>query len=95
MLPFIQCHQTRGRALAGGFSKPLLSGSACFCAAAMPRLNTIVRLAVTIFVNLIVFLSPEQIRLGWHGSYSRVRVTSVEIPDRIIAVSTNYVCQAN
>ena len=27
MLPFIQCHHTRGRALWGGFSKPLLSGS--------------------------------------------------------------------
>jgi hypothetical protein len=28
MLPFIQCHQTRGRAPLGGFSNPLLSGSA-------------------------------------------------------------------
>src|ERR1700761_2739316 len=27
MLPFIQCHQTRGRAPAGGFSKPALSES--------------------------------------------------------------------
>src|SRR5438067_9611136 len=28
MLPFIQCHQTRGRALLGGSAKPLASGSA-------------------------------------------------------------------
>src|SRR5271170_564077 len=27
MLPFIQCHQTRGRAELGGFSKPDLRGS--------------------------------------------------------------------
>jgi hypothetical protein len=34
MFPFIQCHQTRGRALSGGFSNPLLSGSAPLCAGA-------------------------------------------------------------
>jgi hypothetical protein len=27
MFPFIQCHQTRGRALAGGFSNPAFSES--------------------------------------------------------------------
>src|SRR5690348_1884624 len=30
MLPFIQCHHTRGRAPAGGFSNPLLSESTRF-----------------------------------------------------------------
>ena len=30
MLPFIQCHQTRGRAPLGGFSKPLLRGRLSF-----------------------------------------------------------------
>ena len=35
MLPFIQCHQTRGRALPGGFSKPLFSGSGLLCAQPM------------------------------------------------------------
>jgi hypothetical protein len=34
MLPFIQCHQTRGRALAGGFSKLLLRESGFVCGAA-------------------------------------------------------------
>src|SRR6185437_13234509 len=37
ILPFIQCHHTRGFALSGGFSKPLCSESVVFCAAAMPR----------------------------------------------------------
>src|ERR1035438_10497081 len=32
MLPFIQCHQTRGLALSGGFWKPRASGSPEFCA---------------------------------------------------------------
>src|ERR1017187_7390915 len=32
MLPFIQCHQTRGLALLGGFWKPRSSGSPGFCA---------------------------------------------------------------
>jgi hypothetical protein len=36
MLPFIQCHQTRGRAPLGGFSKPLLSGSGDACPHAPP-----------------------------------------------------------
>src|SRR6266567_9523968 len=34
MLPFIQCHHTRGRAPSGGFSKPLFSESVVLCAAA-------------------------------------------------------------
>src|ERR1035438_4229225 len=32
MLPFIQCHQTRGLALSGGFWKPCWSASPEFCA---------------------------------------------------------------
>ncbi len=34
MLPFIQCHHTRGRAPLGGFSNPFLSGSNLLCAVA-------------------------------------------------------------
>src|SRR6266700_920768 len=48
MFPFIQCHQTRGRAPLGGFSNPLLSGSAEACPHAAPapktsRANEVVR----------------------------------------------------
>src|SRR6266702_467260 len=32
MLPFIQCHQTSGRALCGGFRKPAFSASSGACA---------------------------------------------------------------
>src|SRR5438045_696235 len=32
MLPFIQCHQTRGLAPSGGFWKPLFSASVALCA---------------------------------------------------------------
>src|ERR1700761_577440 len=34
MLPFIQCHQTRGRAPSGGFSKPRCKASEALCAEA-------------------------------------------------------------
>jgi hypothetical protein len=37
MLPFIQCHQTRGRAPLGGFSKPLFSVSELLCARPAPH----------------------------------------------------------
>ena len=52
MLPFIQCHHTRGRALAGGFSNPLLSGSDWSCA-----------LAVTISAPTAIMSAPAQISL--------------------------------
>src|SRR5581483_8943473 len=32
ILPFIQCHHTRGRALCGGFSKPFINVSSVFWA---------------------------------------------------------------
>src|SRR5579871_190155 len=41
MLPFIQCHQTRGRAPLGGFSKPLRRASAEACPQAAPAAKAI------------------------------------------------------
>jgi len=37
ILPFIQCHQTRGCALCGGFSNPLLRESGLLCAGDCPK----------------------------------------------------------
>ncbi len=65
MLPFIQCHQTRGLALSGGFSKPRRNGSPEFCAetihvptmaaanAVQPALLIRMVLASPIFDNMI------------------------------------------
>src|SRR5450755_1139430 len=44
MLPFIQCHHTRGLAEFGGFSKPLFNGSAAFCANAILATRAIARM---------------------------------------------------
>src|ERR1035437_10165686 len=45
MLPFIQCHQTRGLALSGGFWKPRSSASPEFCAETIHAPNSTVRSA--------------------------------------------------
>ena len=53
MLPFIQCHHTRGRAPAGGFSNPLLSGSGLFCAVAMLAPSKSTMIAMNAYISFL------------------------------------------
>src|ERR1700730_10362824 len=61
ILPLSQCHHTRGRAPFGGFSNPLLSGSALVCGLVWE--NTAIALSSTMLVSiraLIVLLNRSR-----------------------------------
>ena len=61
IFPFIQCHQTRGRALLGGSSKPLFSGSKAFWAHAVPptQRRPTVAARINFHARIIVCVSPK------------------------------------
>jgi hypothetical protein len=59
MFPFIQCHHTRGRALFGGFSNPLLSGSAGVCATAATAPSNSSKTAETSFADKHFVVAPS------------------------------------
>jgi len=85
MLPFIQCHQTRGRALGGGVLKPLRRGSAAAWAAAMGasesaprRVSKSIEDGQNGFRNARMIESPSE-----GGGYQRRRYHYMERHDRL------------
>jgi len=60
MFPFIQCHQTRGRAALGGFSNPFFSPSSDAWATENPVLQSMANAATAnrLQLRLIIPISP-------------------------------------
>src|ERR1035441_792997 len=90
MLPFIQCHQTRGLALLGGFWKPRSNGSPGFCAGTAQAPSKAAAKAVkpssfTLWSIFIFTLQPTDkviVAPGFPGGAGGCRVCDLKSGDR-------------